>query len=296
MSLSETDLSRPEFADELEKAAAVLVSTGRELPGLFRDCRRAWSETRPDGYPTSSRNEGTGPTNVTHEFVEKCPRCDGAGTVPRLGELTCSFCKGAGTTSELLSVPMHSDPVGEAAVQPVEANPAASAYRQARALLRTAEKAAAQAHGLLTKATTLPPELPADEQPIDASLWCAVCIKVAKKDDGGKPSKVLNPLYSISTVHPGEQPKDRCEDCEAWAREARDDPTMPRERPASLILMRERGERIFDRDILAAVEAARCPRRWVTDDSDHEHECQMATDRHTTTHACRWCEETKGQK
>lgn len=251
--------------EAMEVSGQALIDISRDLPALYAACKRRVREVARDGYPTASLGGGS-PANIVDE-----------NGVP---------------------MPPLSDPVGELATEPPESNPALAAFNQAKALERQAaatakraEREAEQARTLLILAVATPKEDPESEKPADALDWCSVCVRVSKEG-----SKVMSPTTSVVAIHAGENPKARCTECEAWAMDAAGDPTMPRERPSILVLMGETGKRIFDKDINEAVELLRCQRAWISDDADHEHECQFTSDPHPTLHACRWCEDTVRRK
>lgn len=226
-------------ADQISTSALVFAQLGAELPALARSCETAWRLTRADGYPTQSLAGSSGPSSITHEFMERCNDCNGAGFVPvpgrgDLGVDPCETCQGNGMIQVELSVPQHSDPVGELVISPVEANPARAALLRAVSLLRQAEKLGEQARAVLWDAVNRPVEPPDEDDP-DKDLWCSVCVK----------AKVMSPTYSIECIHPSEQVgRARCSDCAGWAHSALLDDRLPRERPRSLILLQASGGRL----------------------------------------------------
>jgi len=246
--------------EPLEVSGQALIDACRDLPSAFAACRRLVSETTKDGYPTSSLNTG-GPASVLDD--------------------------------QGVPMPPLSDPVGELATEPVEANPALNAYRRAKALERRAiatakraEREADEALSLLRRATAAPKDEPEAETD-DTDLWCSICIKVSKPDG----TKVMNPTASAREIHKGEQPKARCSECDDWAVLACGDPVMPKERPPALILLKEHNGKLTTADVDGALEEARCKRSWPTAGADHSHECRFTKEPAHVAHACRWCDE-----
>jgi hypothetical protein len=219
-------------ADQINTSASALSELSGLLPALAAEVQSTWLETRRDGYPAASLSEGTGASNITHVFRNP----DG--------------------TEVELTVPQHSDPVGELIVQRSEdsgGEPIYVSLRQAASWLREAEQLAEKARGVLISAVNPPDEPPAEEDPF---LFCQVCIRVTRTDSQGRKSKVMNPTHTVEALAAGDPPKARCGACEAWAHEALTNPQMAKERPKSLIIKEADGRRLTTRDFDEAIGGA----------------------------------------
>lgn len=160
------------------------------------------------GWPAGGSGAG-GATNITHDFPEVCPACEGKHRLPLVpiagpprSVHPCALCGGTGIVTVRLTVPQHPDRTGEqvAAERPLSAPDSFVAPSVLDNHLREAARHLQAAAGIAAHAVV--PTDATSKVRDDSSDWCMSCARV--KDHKGRafavPSRVAN--GSVSRTPP----------------------------------------------------------------------------------------------